>query len=85
MDGGEVAFRYAVEYGEGDFPWIEDNCSYALSANLDCAQLLAVGRVVCGQLAALEAAHGKWHAGGSRARWRRHRREKQRRLRRAVL
>ena len=59
VDGGEVAFRYAVENGVGVFYWIEDNCSYALSGNLDRAQLLAVGRVVYGQLAALEASPGK--------------------------
>jgi anti-sigma factor RsiW len=59
VDGGEVAFRYAVENGVGVFYWIEDNCSYALSGNLDRAQLLAVGRVVYGQLAAQDAAQGK--------------------------
>ncbi len=59
VDGGEVAFRYALENGVGVFYWIEDNCSYALSGNLDRAQLLAVGRVVYGQLAALEAASVK--------------------------
>ena len=59
VDGGEVAFRYAVENGVGVFYWIEDNCSYALSGNLDRTQLLAVGRVVYGQLAALEASHSK--------------------------
>jgi anti-sigma factor RsiW len=59
VDGGEVAFRYAVENGVGVYYWIEENCSYALSGNLDRGQLLAVGRVVYGQLAALEAAHGK--------------------------
>jgi anti-sigma factor RsiW len=59
VDGGEVAFRYAVENGIGVFYWIEDNCSYALSGNLDRAQLLAVGRVVYGQLAALESAQRK--------------------------
>ena len=56
VGGGEVAFRYAVENGVGVFYWIEDNCSYALSGNLDRAQLLAVGRIVYGQLAAVEAA-----------------------------
>ncbi len=56
VDGGEVAFRYAVENGVGVFYWIEDNCSYALSGNLDRPQLLSIGRVVYGQLAALEAA-----------------------------
>ncbi len=55
VEGGEVAFRYAVEDGVGVYYWIEDNCSYALSGNLDRAQLLAIGRVVYGQLAALEA------------------------------
>ena len=59
VEGGEVAFRYAIENGVGVYYWIEDNCSYALSGNLDRGQLLAVGRVVYGQLAALEAAHGK--------------------------
>jgi len=59
VDGGEVAFRYAVENGVGVFYWIEDNCSYALSGNLDRTQLLAVGRSVYGQLAALEAVNKK--------------------------
>ena len=54
-----MAFRYAVENGVGVFYWIDDNCSYALSGNLDRAQLLAVGRIVYGQLAALEAANKK--------------------------
>jgi anti-sigma factor RsiW len=54
--GGETAFRYAVEDGVGVYYWIEDKLSYALSGNLDRAQLLAIGRVVYGQLAALEAA-----------------------------
>jgi len=51
----ETAFRYAVEDGVGVYYWLEENCSYALSGNLDRAQLLAIGRVVYGQLAALEA------------------------------
>jgi len=59
VEGGEVAFRYAVENGVGVFYWIEDNCSYALSGNLDRGQLLSVGRVIYGQLAALEAAPRK--------------------------
>ncbi len=58
-DSGETAFRYAVEDGVGVYYWIEDNCSYALSGNLDRTQLLAIGRVVYGQLAALEAAPPK--------------------------
>jgi anti-sigma factor RsiW len=55
----EAAFRYAVEDGVGVYYWLEENCSYALSGNLDRAQLLALGRVVYGQLAALEAAPPK--------------------------
>jgi len=55
----ETAFRYAMEDGVGVYYWIEDNCGYALSGNLDRAQLLAIGRVVYGQLAALEAAAPK--------------------------
>ncbi|MFO1311294.1 MAG: anti-sigma factor [Burkholderiales bacterium] len=55
----ETAFRYAVEDGVGVYYWLEENCSYALSGNLDRAQLLAIGRVVYGQLAALEAAPAK--------------------------
>jgi len=55
----ETAFRYAVEDGVGVYYWIEDNCGYALSGNLDRTQLLAIGRVVYGQLAALEAAAPK--------------------------
>jgi len=58
VDSGEVAFRYAVENGVGVFYWIEDNCSYALSGNLDRTQLLSIGRIVYGQLAALEASGG---------------------------
>lgn len=57
--GHETAFRYAVEDGVGVYYWVEENCTYALSGNLDRAQLLAIGRVVYGQLAALEAAPPK--------------------------
>ncbi len=53
---GETAFRYAVEGGVGVYYWIDDHSAYALSGNLDRAQLLSIGRVVYGQLAALEAA-----------------------------
>jgi anti-sigma factor RsiW len=58
-DAGETAFRYAVENGVGVFYWIDDSCGYALSGNVDRNQLLAVARVVYGQLAALEAAPPK--------------------------
>jgi anti-sigma factor RsiW len=54
-DTDETAFRYAVENGVGVFYWIDDNCGYALSGNIDRTQLLAVARVVYGQLAAHEA------------------------------
>lgn len=52
---GDTAFRYAVENGVGVFYWIDEDCSYAISGNVDRSQLLAVARVVYGQLAALEA------------------------------
>jgi len=53
---GETAFRYAVENGVGVFYWIDESAAYALSGNLDRAQLLAVARVVYGQLAAASQA-----------------------------
>jgi anti-sigma factor RsiW len=52
----ETAFRYAIEDGVAMFYWIDHDCAYALSGNLDRTQLLAVARVVYGQLAAAEAA-----------------------------
>jgi anti-sigma factor RsiW len=55
----ETAFRYAVEDGVGVFYWIDDACGYALSGRLDRGQLLAIARVVYGQLAAVEAAAPK--------------------------
>jgi anti-sigma factor RsiW len=55
----ETAFRYALEDGVGVYYWIDEHCSYALSGNLDRAQLLTIGRVVYGQLAALEAPAAK--------------------------
>jgi anti-sigma factor RsiW len=53
---GETAFRYAVEDGVGVYYWIDDNCAYALSGQIDRAQMLAIGRLVYGQLAAADAA-----------------------------
>jgi len=50
-EAGETSFRYALENGVGVFYWIDDECAYALSGPLDRAQLLAVARVVYGQLA----------------------------------
>ena len=58
-DVGEAAFRYATENGIGVFYWIDDSCGYALSGSIDRTQLLAVARVVYGQIAALEAAPPK--------------------------
>jgi anti-sigma factor RsiW len=55
-DANETAFRYAIEDGVSIFYWIDHECAYALSGNLDRAQLLAVARVVYGQLAAAEVA-----------------------------
>ena len=52
----DTAFRYALEDGVAIFYWIDDGCSYALSGNLDRGQLLAMSRLVYGQLAAAEAA-----------------------------
>lgn len=53
---GETAFRYAVENGVGVFYWIDDACGYAISGNVDRAQLLKIAHVVYGQLAAAETA-----------------------------
>ncbi len=50
--GHEAAFRYAFEDGVGVYYWVDDTAAYALSGNLDRAQLLAIGRAVYGQLAA---------------------------------
>jgi anti-sigma factor RsiW len=52
----ETAFRYAIEDGIGVYYWVDDNCAYALSGQVDRAQMLAIGRLVYGQLAAAEAA-----------------------------
>lgn len=50
-EAGETSFRYALENGVGVFYWIDDECAYALSGPLDRGELLAVARVVYGQLA----------------------------------
>ena len=52
---GETAFRYAVENGVGVFYWIDDACGYAISGNVDRAQLVKIAHVVYGQLAAADA------------------------------
>ena len=54
-DGGETAFRYALENGVGVFYWIDAGSGYALTGTIDRGQLLAIARVVYGQLAALDA------------------------------
>jgi anti-sigma factor RsiW len=51
----DTAFRYAIENGVGIFYWIEQDCSYALSGSVERGQLLAIARLVYGQLAAAEA------------------------------
>jgi anti-sigma factor RsiW len=51
----ETGFRYAVEDGVGVFYWIDDNCGYAVSGNLDRSQLLSIAHLVYGRLAALES------------------------------
>jgi anti-sigma factor RsiW len=51
----ETAFHYTVENGVGVFYWVDEECGYALSGNLDRTQLLSVARTVYGQLAAPEA------------------------------
>ncbi|MEO8738975.1 MAG: anti-sigma factor [Casimicrobiaceae bacterium] len=51
-----TAFRYAQEDGVSVFYWIDDVCGYALSGNIDKAQLLSIARVAYGQIAASEAA-----------------------------
>lgn len=51
---GETAFRYAVEDGVGVYYWVDDRCAYALAGSVDRAQLLAIGRLVYQQLAAVD-------------------------------
>ena len=55
----ETGFRYAYENGVGVFYWIDDACGYAISGRIDRGQLLAIARIVYGQLAAAEAAAPK--------------------------
>ena len=53
----EAAFRYAVESGVGVFYWVDANCVYALTGDLDRARLLAIAHIVHGQLVAGYAQH----------------------------
>lgn len=55
----ETGFRYALEDGVGVFYWIDDNCGYALSGNLDRTQLLSIAHLVYGQLSVLEQTPSK--------------------------
>ena len=52
--------------------WVDENCAYALSGQIDRAQMLAIGRLVYGQLAAADAAsvQGSSRAGVGSARGR---------------
>ena len=56
-DTNEAAFRYAHENGVGVFYWIDENCAYALSGNVERERLFAIARVVHAQLAAAYAQH----------------------------
>jgi len=51
---GDVAFRYAIEDGVGVYYWIDEVCAYALSGQLDRAQMLSIGGIVYAQLAVAE-------------------------------
>ena len=55
----DVAFRYAIEDGVGVYYWIDEACAYALSGQLDRAQMLSIGRLVYMQLAASDAPSSK--------------------------
>jgi anti-sigma factor RsiW len=48
----EVAFRYAAEGDVGILYWIDRNCAYALSGNVDRTQLFALAHAVDAQLTA---------------------------------
>ena len=55
----DVAFRYAIENGVGVYYWIDEACAYALSGQLDRAQMLQIGRLVYAQLGAAEDPQSK--------------------------
>ena len=50
-DSDETAFRYAVEGRVGVFYWIDRDCGYAITGEVDRSRLLAMARAVYGQLA----------------------------------
>ncbi len=51
----DAAFRYTLEDGVGVFVWVDDRCGYALSGRMERGQLLAISRLVYGQLAAADS------------------------------
>ena len=53
----EFAFRYAAESGVGVFYWVDANCAYAVSGDVDRTRLLEVARIVHAQLEAGYAQH----------------------------
>jgi anti-sigma factor RsiW len=57
-DSDDTAFRYAVEDGVGVFYWIDQECGYAISGEIDKGQMLAIARSVYGQLASRTPSNG---------------------------
>jgi anti-sigma factor RsiW len=49
-DGKETAFRYAQEHGISVFYWVDGKFGYALSGEIEKADLLRVANVVYRQL-----------------------------------
>jgi anti-sigma factor RsiW len=49
-NANEFAFRYAEENGVGVFYWVDANCAYALSGDVDRTRLLEVARIVHAKL-----------------------------------
>ena len=53
----EFEFRYAAENGVGVFYWVDTNCAYAVSGDVDRTKLLEAARLVHAQLVAGYAQH----------------------------
>jgi anti-sigma factor RsiW len=53
----EFEFRYAAENGVGVFYWVDTNCAYAVSGDVDRTKLLEAARLVHAQLVAGYAEH----------------------------
>ena len=53
----EFEFRYAAENGVGVFYWVDTNCAYAVSGDVDRTKLLEAARLVHAQLVAAYAPH----------------------------